>query len=88
MREFGGPTETWRAGVPVAVGGTILLPIGRIVRHASVGEGHAWCSFALEPLAVLVRDANGISVLGARGAVSIAELRDRVPGLDALLASL
>ena len=82
-------TETLQAGTPLTVGGVTLLPIEHIVIHATKGNIGAWVSVAKEPYALIVRDSNGVHMLDTDVAdVSLAQLRESVPGLDALLATM
>jgi hypothetical protein len=47
-----------------------------------------WFSFEKEPYALVVRDANGTRAINVEEvAVSIEELRAKIPGFDDLLAS-
>jgi hypothetical protein len=49
----------------------------------------AWFSVAKQPYALVVRDANGIRTLNIdAAAVSLEQLREQIPGLDALLAPM
>ena len=82
-------TETLRAGAPLTVGNVTLLPIEHVVMHATKGKIGAWISVAKEPYALIVRDGNGIHMIETNTAdVSLARLRESVPGLDALLATM
>ena len=81
-------SETLQAGVPVTVGALVLVPIERVVRHVDSGELGLWFSFEKEPYALVVRDANGTRAINVEDvAVSIEELRAKIPGFDDLLAS-
>ncbi|UCH18334.1 MAG: hypothetical protein JSW36_04710 [Burkholderiales bacterium] len=89
MSERGRRSEALRAGRPLVVGAVTVVPIERTVIHADRGSTHAWFSIAMEPYALVVRDAAGIRALGTgEVAVSIEQLRHSVPALDALLASI
>ncbi len=89
MPERTGHAGTVRAGTPLRVGSVTLLPIERVVVHSGVGALGAWFTAAKEPYALVVRDAGGIRALdfGAT-AVSLEALREGIPGLDAVLASM
>ena len=82
-------TETVRAGTPRGDGSVTLLPIERVAVHSGTGALGAWFTAAKEPYALVVRDADGIRALdiGAT-AVSLEALREGIPGLDAVLASM
>jgi len=81
--------ETIRAGAPVAVGPIALLPIERIVLRAGRSAAMAWCTALKEPHALVVRDARGLRAVDARAApIPLDALREKVPGLDALLAAM
>ena len=80
-------SETLQACAPVAVGSLVLVPIERVVKHLDVGEAGFWFSFEKEPYALVVRDAGGTRAVNVAAiAVSMEELRERMPDLDALLA--
>ena len=82
-------TESWRAGTPFRVGLVTLLPIERVVMHADMGNTRVWFSVAKEPYALVVRDAGGIRAVDTGAAtVSLEELREKIAGFDALLASM
>jgi hypothetical protein len=89
MPERASHTETVRAGTPLRVGSVTLLPIERVVVHSDMGALGAWLTAAKEPYALVARDAGGIRALdiGAT-AVSLEALREGIPGLDAVLASM
>ena len=79
--------ETVRAGIPLRVGGVTLLTIERVVVRSSRMARGAWVTAAVEPQAVVVRDAAGVRLVALDGvAISLEQLRERIPGLDALLA--
>lgn len=89
MPENGRHEETFRAGAPVSVGAAILLPIERVVLSAELSAGLAWITALKEPVALILRDGSGIRALDiGAGPVSLDPLRDKVPGLDAVLAAL
>jgi uncharacterized spore protein YtfJ len=75
--------EVLRAGEPVRVGSLTLLPIERVVVHASAGARTAWFTAAKEPYALVVRDERGVRAIGVGGAeVSLEALREAIPGLE------
>ena len=86
MPDRAGQIDTVRAATSVRVGSVNLLPIERVVVQQGGSAQLAWVSAAVEPYALIVRDAFGIRVidLGAEAA-SLEQLRERIPGLDALL---
>jgi len=89
MLERSTHTEEVRAGTAVNLGAVILLPIERVVVHSDRGNMRMWFSAAKEPYALIVRDASGIRAIDTDAiAVSLEELRARVPGLDTLLAAM
>lgn len=89
MPERTNHTETVRAGTPLRVGSATLLPIERAVVHSGMGALGAWFAAAKEPYALVVRDAVGTRALDIGGtAVSLEALREGIPGLDAVLASM
>ncbi len=86
MPDRAGQVDTLRAATPVSVGSVSLLPIERVLVHSDRNAPVAWASAALEPYALIVRDALGIRALDVgAGAVSLEQLRERIPGLDAML---
>lgn len=82
-------TETVRAGTPVTHGAVLLLPIERVVLHSGWGNTRVWFSAIKEPYALIVRDAGGLWAIDTDAvAVSLDGLRERVPGLDTVLAAM
>ncbi len=74
-----------RAAAPLRLGSVTLLPVERVVLRV-LGEGFVLAS--KEPYALVVRDAAGTAVVALEAAeTSLAELRERIPGLDAALAA-
>lgn len=66
-----------------------LLPVERVVVHSGVGALGAWFIAAKEPYALVVRDAGGIRALEIGVTpVSLEALRERIPGLDTVLAAM
>ena len=47
----------------------------------------AWFSVAKQPYALVVRDAAGIQAVDIDVSISLEELRERIPELDALLGT-
>jgi hypothetical protein len=89
MPEHTSHAETVRAGTPLRVGPVTLLPIERAVVHSHMGAHGAWFTAAKEPYALVVRDAAGLRALDIGATpVSLEALREGIPGLDALLASM
>jgi hypothetical protein len=89
MPERASHTETMRAGTPLRVGRVTLLPIERVVVRWHVGALGACLGAAKEPFALVVRDDSGIRAIDAGATeVSLGTLRERIPGFDALLASM
>ena len=81
--------EHWRAGAAVRLGTASLLPVERTVTCVRDVPHGAWIATVHEPCALVVRDALGLRVLDAGGgAHSLQDLRERVPGIEPLLASL
>ncbi len=75
-----------RAATPVRVGPVSLLPIERVMVHPGRCALVAWVSAGLEPYALIVRDALGIRVIDVGAEmISLEQLLERIPGLDALL---
>lgn len=82
-------TESVRAGMPVTHGTVTLLPIERVVLNAGWDTSRLWFSASKEPYALIVCEAGGIWAVDSYAvAVPLEELRERVPGLDRVLADL
>ena len=81
-------TETLRAGSPIHVGGVTLVPIEHVaLQSEEMDTVGAWFSVTKQPYALIVRDASGIRTVDIEAATSLDELRERVPEIDALLAT-
>ncbi len=80
--------DTVRAARALRVGAVTLLAIERIVVRGGRGaSGPAWLFAAVEPYALIVRDAGGVRVVAFGDAgVSLEGLREAIPRLDAILA--
>ena len=60
-----------------------------VVLHADKGSMSIWFSATKEPVALVVRDAGGIRAVDTDAAtVSLEQLREKIPGLDSLLAQI
>jgi hypothetical protein len=80
-------TETWQAGKPLNVGTMTLVPIARVVLHATNGGGFVWLSASKEPQAIVVRDGDGTRTISTTASpVTLEMLRDDIADLDAVLA--
>jgi len=89
MLERTSHTETVRAGKPVTHGAVMLLPIERVVLNSGWGNTRVWFSAIKEPYALIVRDAGGLWAIDAdAAAIPLEALRQRVPGLDTVLAAM
>ncbi len=89
MPERASQVETVRAGKPLGVGSVSLLPIERVRVCSDRSARGAWFAVAMEPYALVVRDAGGLRAVGPDAeALSLDELREQIRGLDALLASM
>lgn len=81
--------ETLRAGTPLTVGAVALLPIERVVLHALRIHRASYCAARKEPYALIVRDAEGVRVIGVGAAAPTLEaLRSQVPDFDSVLAAV
>lgn len=77
------------ASESLEVGAKTLLLINRLVRHSHCGSNDAWCTFAKEPYALVFRDTAGVHAVSTGGnAVSLEELRTRMPSIVAALEAL
>lgn len=71
------------------LGPASLLPVERTVTRVRAARHGGWIATVREPCALVVRDALGLCVLDAGGgAHSLQDLRERVPGIEPLLAAL
>ena len=88
MPERATHTDVLRAGRPLRVGPVTLLPIERVVLRAGTAASAAWFSAEKEPYAIVVHDEGGVRAVGVGPVVvSLADLREKVPGLDDELAA-
>lgn len=77
----------WRIGAAVRVGSVTLRPIERLAVHAGRDGGVDWFWASLEPFGLIVHDGAGPRVVGLDGEpLPPGVLRDRLPGLDDVLA--
>jgi len=89
MLECSTHADTLRAGPLLRFGNLVMLPIERVVLNSYRDSTPAWISAALEPYAMIVRDAGGIRDIGTGAvATSLEDLQERVHGLDSLLAAM
>ncbi len=81
--------ETVRAARALRVGSVTLLAIERVVVRGGRGTlGAAWLLAAVEPYALVASGPDGVRVVATWApGISIEELRERIPGLDAALAA-
>ena len=81
-------SESLRAAAPLRVGAVTLIPIERVVVRSARRWPGVWASAALEPYALVVRDAGGVRAVGLDAeAVPLERLRELIPELEDLLAS-
>jgi hypothetical protein len=81
--------ETWRVGTPLTVGAVTLLPIEHIVQHSERSRRHCWLTATKVPYAIVLCDQDGVRAIGADARpIALEQLRQRVPELDAALASV
>ncbi len=81
--------ETVRPGRPLRIGDATLLAVERVVVRSGRTALGVWVTADVEPHAVVVRDADGVRAVALDGTlVSVGPLRERIPGLDDLLASV
>lgn len=85
MPEPDAHTETVRAGTPLRIGHVTLLPVERLVMYVDRVTTHAWFAVSKVPYALVVRDSDGIRAVAIGAAVSLEELRAKIPRLDDLL---
>jgi uncharacterized spore protein YtfJ len=78
-----------RAATPRRAGAAALLPIEHVVVRSGRGAAGAWASAVVEPYALVVREPGGTRVIAIDAtAVSLERLRELIPALDELLASV
>lgn len=75
------------AGEPLKVGGITLMTIERTAMNTSGGNTHVWLSASKEPIALVMRDVNGIHIVPIDATLSASEIRRQIPGLDHLISS-
>ncbi len=81
-------SEGLRAATRLHLGAATVLPVERIVVRSSRGSHAVWATAALEPYAIVVRDANGVRAFAIDGgAVPLQRLRERLPEVEDLLAA-
>jgi hypothetical protein len=82
-------TQTLRAGTPLTVGSVTLLPIERVVTYSDMGNTRVWFSVSKEPYALVFRDSSGLRAVDTDVmAISLKQLCEQIPGLDAMLAPM
>lgn len=72
-----------RAGPATRVGAVTLLPIERVVLRCGCGAGAVWACAAIEPYALVVREAGVTRVVGVGGPAPPLEGLPGIAGLDA-----
>jgi len=91
MPERGTGAQVMRAGPTIDLGCVTLLPIMRVELQSIRCGAQQWFSAAIEPHALIVRDADcwrAITAGAGAGEGSIEELRAQVPGLATILAMI
>ncbi len=75
--------------MPLTFGSVSLLPIERVVLRADRREARVWYAAVKEPYALIVRDAGGVRAFDRNAeTVPLGALREKLPGLDAVLAAM
>lgn len=88
MPERANHSDVLRAGRPLRVGPVTLLPIERVVLRAGTAASAAWFGAEKEPYAIVVHDQGGVRAVGVGPVVvSLADLREKLPGLEDELAA-
>ena len=78
-----------RAGKPLAANRVTLVPIERFFVRSGKSNGSYWVNALKEPYAIIVCDTNGIRAFDTEAIeISLASLKQRIKGLEAILASL
>ena len=74
---------------PLKLGAVTLLPIEGVLLHMHIGRGGGWITASKEPLAIIVGDAARRQAFATDGSeMPLDALRERVPDLDAVLATV
>jgi hypothetical protein len=72
-----------RAAAPLHVAGCTLIPVERVWRH----EHATWITGGREPVAVVIRDGEGVRAMDVTGeGVALEALLEKVEGLGEALA--
>ncbi len=80
--------ETWRVGESITAVNITLLPVEKVLIRSSKGDAGTWVQASKEPFAIIIRDDKGVRALDmCANSVSLEELHQKIPDLDALLAS-
>lgn len=87
MPELTYSRKTLRAGTPLRVGATIVLPIRSVVIRAQALTAHDWLVACSEPIALVVQHADDIRAIGIGEQVSLEQLREQIPDLDELIST-
>ncbi|UCH46503.1 MAG: hypothetical protein JSU95_10250 [Betaproteobacteria bacterium] len=85
MPEKNPVTDRLIACEPIHVGNVTVLPIQRVKLQSQTAAAHAWLAASKEPVALVVRDSDGTRTIDIAGTLSIEQLRDQIPDLDALI---
>lgn len=73
----------------MSIGSVVLLPIERVVLRSSRAQGGLWILADKQPVALIVRDAQGTQVVGVGGVAPTLEgLAMQVQGLEDALAAI
>jgi hypothetical protein len=79
--------NTLRAAAPLHVAGRTVIPVERVWRHEHVHETSAWAALGREPVAVVIRDGEGVRAVDVTGeGVALEALLETVEGLGEVLA--
>lgn len=75
-----------RADTPLHTAGICLIPVVRVWLHQSTHDNVIWAVGGREPVAVVIRDSEGLYAMDMAGeAVALDALLDSVGGLAAAL---
>jgi uncharacterized spore protein YtfJ len=76
-----------RAAAPLHVAGRTLIPVERVWRHEHVHGANGWAALGREPVAVVIRDGDGVRAVDVMGeGVPLEALLETVEGLGEVLA--
>lgn len=75
-----------RAGAPIAVGGTVLIPIERVLTKVEIHRYGHWFSGVKEAVAIVVCEPAGLRAIDVRKReLPLEQLIRTIPGLESAI---